>query len=988
MCIRDRYQRRVRGESSQAMLLSARGAILLLACAVYGAHLTPEATGDMLTQELPVVSDSSDLVAELGESAKMSTFLGRPEMTLGEIQAVASGSRMLSSAGMRHFKKSFVQLAEKIKSSSLKQSALMLAQTSTAQLMSSGKERKGLALIFKKLAGLEAKVKEEGVDDTQYISDERDKCSANIQAASAIITTANEKKNQNDIQIRTDHAAMTKARQDHRDSRRSEGQVQNEFSDMEEERTDTKSGFAQRIDERNKAIDVMIKATFIVCEKFNRFKGTEQCKSIKSRPDVNEPGVKVFPPAASENLPPAWRNASDIDADKAATKAYEEGQAEAWAALLESDASLQGNPNPEGLPMHSADGEGGVVNEKTMSRDQMQLAEDDSLPDRRLDHSEKPGLIALKQLATHANRARLDSRYSLPITELAIAVSKGKSRKAKNIVQILLDVIKITEEEQKKDKEDLVLQLDSFYARAWDMRSSMSSEASKQEELRNLIDAANSRMQITLQDTEEQLQAMKTQLQVRTLEEDRCEQENEEYGVREAVRVEDLENLVKLTSLLRALYDKIEPLGCPKGEGDAVQCTNKDNGWCVFTDKQSNDQRCSCNTGFYGNQCEKKMCPGSGQALYMSKDADGQRNPGVCSSHGNCDSDTGTCAKCDEGFYHGDKQACELKHCPVSLGGALDEKCSGHGTCDTKRGTCACQEGWSGPGCENKSCPNSNGVLYPFDSSNACNGRGACDVKSGQCACSQPYYGDACEKSNCPEDCLGLGGCNAQTGKCACPQGRFGGSCEFTSCPRECNAPSNGECNRLTGKCVCKMGFIGQACDVSTRCDAPALAVQEQNWYTTWDKPGWATCPPGQLMYGLKRSSCESLACVEAARCAAPCEGAGEAGKPLEVRHCYHALDWYGSFDKEGWSKCDPNYALAGLYRSCDSLYCLQMAKCCSFKDTRWAQCEETNWYAKFNAAGWVSAPKNKFIAGFYRGAEHKLAALDKAWSCGLVQGY
>lgn len=127
---------------------------------------------------------------------------------------------------------------------------------------------------------------------------------------------------------------------------------------------------------------------------------------------------------------------------------------------------------------------------------------------------DKPGLDDLKSLAAHATRERLDSRYALPITELAIAVGAGKARKAKNIVQILLDVRDITIDEQRKDKEDLVIQLDSFYARAWDMRASMNAESAKQAELLNTMDAAHGRMQMMLQDTEEQLQAMKTQLSV------------------------------------------------------------------------------------------------------------------------------------------------------------------------------------------------------------------------------------------------------------------------------------------------------------------------------------------------------------------------------------------------------------------------------------------------------------------------------------------
>jgi len=935
------------------------------------------------------LSDTDSLVADLGEGDMgMETnkegvleFLGQPEMTLGEIQAIADGSQVMDRSRVSHFRDRFVKLAEKLKSNSLKSSALMMAQMSVKDLVSA-KKRSGLSLIFKKLEELEKKVAQEKVDDTSYIEDERDKCNTNLQAASGIITTAGEKKGKNEVQIREDHALIQNSREEHKNSRGVESNVQSEFTDMHEERTDVKAGFAQRIDERNKAIDVMIKATFIVCEKFRKFKDTDQCKSIKSRPDVNEPGIEVFPPSPSQNLPPAWRNESEIPSDKETTKAYESSQTEAWAAREEADEALQGNPNPENLPMH----DGGVLGPaKDMSNTEVELAEDDEVP-IPVTQDDKPGLDDLKSLAAHATRERLDSRYALPITELAIAVGAGKARKAKNIVQILLDVRDITIDEQRKDKEDLVIQLDSFYARAWDMRASMNAESAKQAELLNTMDAAHGRMQMMLQDTEEQLQAMKTQLSVRTLEEDRCERENDEFGIREAVRVEDLENLVKLTSLLRSLYDKKEPKGCIKVEG--VMCTNQQNGWCLFSDKESNEQRCSCNHGYYGSNCEKTMCAGNGEDLFMAKNAEGQRNPGSCSSHGICDSDTGLCTKCDDSFYHGGKEACELKHCPASKGNSVDEKCSGHGNCDTKRGTCACEEGFSGPGCENKSCPNSNGVLYPFDSANACNGRGACDVETGGCACAQPYYGDACEKSKCPEDCLGLGGCNAETGKCACPEGRSGSACEFKDCPMDCNSPGNGNCNRLEGVCVCKMGFIGASCEVSTRCSAAQHSVKEQNWYTVWDKPGWITCPAGQLVWGLRRSLCESLACLEAGRCAAPCEGAGNQGKPLEVRHCYHSLDWYGSMDTEGWSKCDPNYAVAGLYRSCDSLYCVQMAKCCSYNDARWAQFQEVNWFAPFDTAGWVKVPDHQFISGIFRGAGHKLKDIDKAWSCGLVQGY
>merc|ERR1711959_411890 len=105
----------------------------------------------------------------------------------------------------------------------------------------------------------------------------------------------------------------------------------------------------------------------------------------------------------------------------------------------------------------------------------------------------------------------------------------------------------------------------------------------------------------------------------------------------------------------------------------------------------------------------------------------------------------------------------------------------------------------------------------------------------------------------------------------------------------------------------------------------------ETNWYTLWDKPGWIACPKGQLLYALRRKSCTALSCLDTGSCAAGCEGESYI---YQLRHCYHDLGWYNSFDKAGWSKCLPDYFVAGLYRSCESLYCLQMAKCCSLKES------------------------------------------------------
>merc|ERR1719305_406410 len=123
-------------------------------------------------------------------------------------------------------------------------------------------------------------------------------------------------------------------------------------------------------------------------------------------------------------------------------------------------------------------------------------------------------------------------------------------------------------------------------------------------------------------------------LAARTSNEDACWADDEEWGIQEAINLEDLENLIKLKSLLRGLYDRKMPKACPKHNG--VLCTSSDAGWCVFKQEkasQGNDQRCSCNVGFYGDACQFRMCPGLAQNLYT---ASGEGSDGVCSKRGTC----------------------------------------------------------------------------------------------------------------------------------------------------------------------------------------------------------------------------------------------------------------------------------------------------------------------------------------------------------------
>jgi hypothetical protein len=119
-----------------------------------------------------------------------------------------------------------------------------------------------------------------------------------------------------------------------------------------------------------------------------------------------------------------------------------------------------------------------------------------------------------------------------------------------------------------------------------------------------------------------------------------------------------------------------------------------------------------------------------------------------------------------------------------------------------------------------------------------------------------------------------------------------------------------------------------------------------------------------------------------------------------QIQHCYHDLGWYNSFDKEGWSKCLPNYFVAGMYRSCESLYCLQIGKCCSMTDVRYTgqvqygdeTTEGENCGTKLMDPGWTKFELDKtdaFITGFYRGQDHDVTnGLKQVSYCEFVRGY
>lgn len=262
------------------------------------------------------------------------------------------------------------------------------------------------------------------------------------------------------------------------------------------------------------------------------------------------------------------------------------------------------------------------------------------------------------------------------------------------------------------------------------------------------------------------------------------------------------------------------------------------NGWC-------NNGTCACELGWQpsapgANDCAKKSTTSEAKALGMAC-------PKKCSGRGTCDE--GTC-KCDPGFTG---VGCEEKSCI--------NNCNGNGKC--LAGTCKCENGYMGVACEVKDCSNLNGCggakqgkcvngtcacIAPFTGKdcsvkenkclNDCSGHGKCF--ESVCFCGVGWVGKDCHKQVCVVDdptCSGNGNCTGAT--CSCKKGWRGELCELKikKCPKACSG--NGVCNDLKGECTCEKGFTGKACDILP-CKHKCLNNGRCNNGTCLCAPGWA----------------------------------------------------------------------------------------------------------------------------------------------------
>jgi hypothetical protein len=566
------------------------------------------------------------------------------------------------------------------------------------------------------------------------------------------------------------------------------------------------------------------------------------------------------------------------------------------------------------------------------------------------------------------------ARATAPLQTLLVAMKEGNYEKSSNLLDLVLGLVTEVENEQKEDSAQVKKEQAEIDTRYGKQDLAQQAEESRQaalhtdmEERLNKAVQAKHRAFVKVQEInqkEKLVDASGKQLQ----------QVQKEFMAKKEIRDEELTNIERLRSLLLVLTGAADPPDC---DNDSMrQCTSADQGMCIFATgpiKRETEAYCACEFGFYGEACQHEKCPGkvkgSAREVLFQHTEDA-----ACGGleMGSCDKATGLCV-CED--HATGKDCSKFVSCP---GGGTT--CSGHGTCDLKIGKCLCGVEYYGEACEKHKCLGTemNGLSPRFVAGDpsACSGHGICDA-TGTCECYAGYLGAHCHKKDCLDECSGRGSCNQVTGLCACDPGFTGESCRYKQCPDMCGGDSNGHCDRDAGICHCRPGFSGPGCVESTACKKVDTSYKDWAFF----KPGWSKCPHGSLVTGLKTGSCSSINCIDEARCAKPCAGKQE----LEIHHCYQA-NWWTALDSQGWGKCREPYFVAGLWRNkCSSLYCIEMALCCSLKGASWNACGHTQeWRLEMSKVdNWAEVPSNHFLTGIYRrGLTTELKDLHQASHC------
>merc|ERR1712057_117482 len=744
-------------------------------------------------------------------------------------------------------------------------------------------------------------------------------------------------------------------------------------------------------DDRALVRNILMQAMWLVCTGFRSFRMHPFCVTLRMQPDYAEPG-KVSPDVDTR------APSEEYIKNSAATRRFSDTMKSVWKEQKAADSNAVNRGDGD------VDMEKGFVN----NRAPWGVAPDGTPAKPKEEEMTKDQMRSRLSFLLETSNA--PSRVAAPIVDFinALQTDDGElTQKSKSLVDTIVAMDR--EEGEAQAKEDAEWEAVTKAGQGETNDYAVAMEARRVEQEQGAAEIASKQKAI------EEINAQRTTNEIeindvgaasrpKTKE---CDIDYIEFDTIIEMAKEELVNVQRLNSLLRFLALGEEPTKCGKAGG--VMCTSSEQGTCTWVTRgkdrkgglNKDEQFCACEYGFYGGTCELRTCPGFGAVRYPA----GQ--PGCCMDKGTCNTAKGVCINCHVHSYHGPESKCEYVRCPKAIHKgkvirmtADDDAtlaCSGKGTCSQHTGVCTCNkdnDNWYGDHCGYKKCPTSDDQgkfvgLVDGTTANSCNGRGVCETKgdrNGKCKCGNRFKGDACQHFK--GDCAGAGTFQPLTGRCLCSTGRVGGacvknaqgspechSCQYKSCPKNCfgggnGVQPNGYCDRITGKSVCNSDetYNGKKCKSICRQDARYV-----DWSRSFDKWGWSVCPTKWLLTGLRTDGGgDALYNLDLGKCEKPCEGVGSDKKAIAISHCYHE-NWWKKFDSKGGKFCRRNYFVAGLFRShCNSLYCLEMAKCCQVKRSLWTKCSWTainqNSLARGSSTVQVSGSQG-FFAGFYRDA-------------------
>jgi len=152
----------------------------------------------------------------------------------------------------------------------------------------------------------------------------------------------------------------------------------------------------------------------------------------------------------------------------------------------------------------------------------------------------------------------------------------------------------------------------------------------------------------------------------------------------------------------------------------------------------------------------------------------------------------------------------------------------------------------------------------------------------------------------------------------------------------------------------------------------------------------WSLCEDGKYMTGMWRNDFnphdERPGRIEYAECRDAPSRLYPADGDIE---CYNA-NWWGSFDRQGYSGCRVGYYLTGLYVTVVDgtilgLHNIEQGKCCRPRSQEgWGECRHIDVSDSFNDRGWSTCPSDFFLTALYRGHCDRLQCLERFHCCSM----